>query len=495
MVRGLNSALSQAIVHDIARATKAVGTSLRRLSSGKRIMNAFDGTGAEISMISKLDSQSRGIHQAALNINTAQGFVNVADGALNQMLTIAYNLRELAEKANDSSLTSDERDSIEEEADGLVEDLTNIANNTYFRNAGGSTFYLLDNSFGSMQLQAGPNQGNSFSFSIGDARTSTLGKLAIYSGSQGSISSAIVGNVTFNGVTIDSSVSDGVSTVNSSSSSLAIVTAINSSSGSSGVYAESLGTIRTLATDFAGAASFNGVFSTNEFVLNGVSIQGTYSTATLLTSAINASTSSTGVVASLNGTDITLTAADGRNIALTIASANVNNGWDVFNVSSNFGVLSTWSSLSANGTTSSFGGAIRIWSSEAITIAGTSPSAALGISSGTKNLVSGSDVASIDLSSTTGAAQAAKILDATIAQISTLRAEVGAVHSRLDSTASYLLDSQQAVDTAKSSIEDVDFVLETANLVMAQLLQDAGIASLTQANLSQQRVLSLLQDL
>lgn len=495
MVTGINSALALAIINDLRSATKQVGTSLRRLSSGKRLMQLGDGTAAEFSTAAKLNAQTRGLRQALLNVNSVQGLTSTANTALDQMMTLAYKLRELAQKAQDESLTSTERDLIEEEASGIVEDMTNIASDTTYRDAWGENRYLLDNSFGSMKVQVGPNVRNTFSFSIGDARTSTLGKLAIYSGSQGAITTAITGNLIINGTSIEPSIDDGVSTASANSSALAILTAINTNSGTTGVYAESVGTIRTITTDFSGAASFTGTFSSSDFVINGVSITGAISTASLLTSAINANTSSTGVVATLSGSNITLTAADGRNIAISIASANARNVYDVFNLSANSSVFSNYATMSAAATSRTWVGAVRLWSSSAITISGTSPSLTIGISSGTKSLVSGTDLASVDLSSTTNADQALKVLDATIAQISTLRSQVDAVHSRLDFTSSYLLDQQDSVDSTLSSLQDVDFVMETTRLVMAQLLQDASVASLTQANVSRERVMSLLTNL
>lgn len=494
----LNAALTLTLSRNIRTASRRAGSALRNLGTGYRINSIFDGSAADTSKINGLDSQLRGLRQALLNVNETSSVATTADAALSAMLTDAYNLRELSQKAQDSTLTSTERDLIESEASGILTDMTNIANDTTFTNANGLNTNLLDNSFLLKEIQVGPRPGDSFFFSIGDARTSTLGKLAIYSGAQGAISAAIVGQVTFNGTTVESSVSDGVSTSSSSNSSLAIVNAINASSSTTAVYAETVGTIRTLTTDFTSAVAYRGVFSSGDFQINGVSIVGTISTATAFASAVNSQTSSTGVIAAASGSNVTLTATDGRNISITLlsggATASFDNVYDVFNFSSNSTVFTNYATLSA-GATPTWVGAIRIWSSAAITIGGTSPSNALGIAYGTQGLVSGTDVSSIDLSTTDNAAQANKVLDATIAQISTLRYQVGAVHDRLDYTAAFLLDSSNAADEAKGAVKNADFVLETTNLVVAQILQDAGVAALAQANVSLQSVTRLLENL
>src|SRR4051812_39857664 len=112
---GLNNLISKQIARNLQRATKDVGASLTRLSSGKRVASALDGA-VDMSHIDKLDSQMRGMNQALHNINDAAGLTNSAQSSLDQMLTISYNLRELAQKAVDGNITSDERDLLEEEA-------------------------------------------------------------------------------------------------------------------------------------------------------------------------------------------------------------------------------------------------------------------------------------------------------------------------------------------------------------------------------------------
>lgn len=489
MSSSINSSLSLRLLNDLNRATNSLGTSLQRLTSGKRINSAADGA-ADLARITMLSSQARGVRAAITSVNDTQGVTTVARSSLDALLTTAYNLRELAQKAVDSSLTSDERDLIVEEAQGLLTDFDNIVNNTEYGSEN-----LLDNSYGTRWAQTGPNADAGFYFTIGDARSSILGQLAIYSGAQGSISAAISGQVTINGTTIDSSSSDGVSTSGAAYSGLAIANAINESTSETGVSAEALSTSRTIYTDFAGAAQYSGTFASNNLTINDVQITGAIASASSLVTAINNNSSTTGVTATLSGTDITLTATDGRNIEIYFsAAANTNNVYDIFNLSTNYSVISAYATLSSGTNTTQVGG-IRLWSSSAITISGTTPSLALGISSGTKNLVSGTELSSFSFDTTTEAEQALKTLDATIAQISSLRSNIGAVHDRLDMSASYLLSTAETLEDAKSALEDVDFVLETTNVVMAQLLQNSALAALSQANLSQSQVARLLEDL
>ncbi|MCK5196690.1 MAG: flagellin, partial [Desulfobulbaceae bacterium] len=103
------------------------------------------------------------------------------------------------------------------------------------------------------------------------------------------------------------------------------------------------------------------------------------------------------------------------------------------------------------------------------------------------------DVASIDISTQTGANDALKVLDEAIASIDTNRAALGAVQNRFESTIANLMNVSQNIAAARSRIVDADFAAETANLTKAQILQQAGIAMLAQANTIPQAALTLLQ--
>lgn len=95
--------------------------------------------------------------------------------------------------------------------------------------------------------------------------------------------------------------------------------------------------------------------------------------------------------------------------------------------------------------------------------------------------------------STSGAAQAAlATVDSAISTVSTLRGNLGAAQNRLASTINNLRSSTENLSAANSRIRDVDVAAETAQLTRNQVLQQAGIAVLAQANVSSQAALALL---
>lgn len=84
-------------------------------------------------------------------------------------------------------------------------------------------------------------------------------------------------------------------------------------------------------------------------------------------------------------------------------------------------------------------------------------------------------------------------VDGALDTINGLRGELGAVQNRFESTIANLSTSVENLSASNSRILDADFAAETAKLSKAQVLQQAGISVLAQANARPQQVLSLLQ--
>ena len=98
-----------------------------------------------------------------------------------------------------------------------------------------------------------------------------------------------------------------------------------------------------------------------------------------------------------------------------------------------------------------------------------------------------------NVSSAAAAQSALTTLDSAISTVASLRATFGTVQNRLESTIRSLAVAIENTAAAESRIRDVDFASETAELTRNQVLQQAGISVLGQANVSTQSALSLLQ--
>jgi len=102
-------------------------------------------------------------------------------------------------------------------------------------------------------------------------------------------------------------------------------------------------------------------------------------------------------------------------------------------------------------------------------------------------------LSTVDISSVAGANSALSVIDGALAQISSSRADLGALQSRFESTIANLSVTSENLSAARSRIMDADFAAETAELTRSQILQQAGVAMVSQANALPQSVLSLLQ--
>jgi len=107
--------------------------------------------------------------------------------------------------------------------------------------------------------------------------------------------------------------------------------------------------------------------------------------------------------------------------------------------------------------------------------------------SGALSITSGS------LTSTSNAQTAIGNMDTALNTVNGLRATFGATQSRFEAVISGLQVSAENQTAARSRIMDTDYAAETANLTRAQILQQAGVAMLAQANASPQSVLALLR--
>lgn len=102
-------------------------------------------------------------------------------------------------------------------------------------------------------------------------------------------------------------------------------------------------------------------------------------------------------------------------------------------------------------------------------------------------------VKQLDISTSDGADLAMVVTDYAIDTINGYRAELGAVQNRFESTIANLSTTEENLSASNSRIRDADFAAESAELARTQVLQQAGLSVLSQANARPQQVLQLLQ--
>lgn len=164
----ISSFSSLSALNQLSLTQKAIGKSLQRLSSGKRLNTASDDV-ASFSTAVRLNSQVRGLSVALRNMNDSKGLLNVTEAGLQTQLNILQKMRELSVQAASSTLNSTQRESLQNELQTLVSEYDRIVEETEFNGQ-----YVLQDGLDSFQIQSGPNSEDQLGIDLEDSRLSSL---------------------------------------------------------------------------------------------------------------------------------------------------------------------------------------------------------------------------------------------------------------------------------------------------------------------------------
>ncbi|MDO9240888.1 MAG: flagellin, partial [Methylicorpusculum sp.] len=98
-----------------------------------------------------------------------------------------------------------------------------------------------------------------------------------------------------------------------------------------------------------------------------------------------------------------------------------------------------------------------------------------------------------DVTTIQGANTLMKSVDSALNQVDSFRANLGSAQNRFEMTIRNLDNVSENLSAANSRIRDADFAAETTAMTRNQILQQAGISMLSQANAQTQNVMSLLR--
>ena len=491
--------------------------SMQRLSSGLRINSAKDDA-AGLAISDRMTSQIRGLNQATRNANDGISLAQTAEGAMQESTNILQRMRELAvQSANDTNSASD-RASLQSEVDQLKQELTRIAETTTFNGK-----KLLDGSMISAQFQVGANAGETISFGIGSARSTDLGNHSLTTNNataaQGIEVASAADTDTADGNNVGAQTltvvgKEGSSTVSvaENDSAAKIAEAVNTQSEKTGVTA----TAKTTAT--LGTLSADGSVSLN---LQGTNTTAIGITATVLkddlsnlASAINEQAGNTGITAKLSDDkkSITLEQSAGYDIKISDfvhGGAGVGGTTATFEVTGSEGIAvaltdtagadaaAETAAIAANTDSTTVGGQVSFASSASFNVTSSIANAAGSIfNNATANAANVSTLQSIntlDITSVDGSSKAIEAVDGALMQIDNMRGDLGAVQNRFESTIANLQNISENISAARSRILDADIAQETSKMTSQNILQQAGVSILAQANQAPQLALSLLQ--
>jgi flagellin len=478
--------------------------SLRRLSSGLRINSARDDA-AGLAIVSRMKAQVSGLKQASRNANDAISLAQTAEGALAESVDILRRIRDLAvQSANDTNSGTD-RQALQAEVSQLQQELNRIANETEFNGR-----KLLDGSFVAQVFHVGANANQTIAVNMASARATEIGNqfaatdgtaqtnIAVGTstvGVLGGIGNAMVSNQT---LTVQGLRASDVE-VSAGYSARDIAIAVNAVSTETAVTARSRTELTLTVSGITAGAAANLTFdlsSMNAAATNSARIAANVSNASDLSglaNAINSKSGQTGITAVARGDTITMAAETGDDIVFD----NVADG------SGNAQLNLTIPDFDGDGLYTPAAAVVLGPANDAARIKGhvkfSSPQPYSVESSVANELFQGvqasrlDDVGSIDITTQQGSNDALIIIDSALGSINGIRAMLGAVQNRVESTISNLETTGENLSAARSRIEDADFAEETAELSRSQVLQQASLAMMAQANQVPNQVLQLLQ--
>jgi flagellin len=447
------------------------------LSTGLQINTAADNPAGYI-RAQDFQAQLSGINAALANNQDAINFAKTAEGALTEVGTLLTSARTLAvASGNTATLDSNAIQANQTQLNSIVASINRIASSTTF-----GTKHLLDGSSGVTSTNANGADVSAIAFTgqFNGAAITTASAITV-TVSQAATQAQVAGTATFaQGTTtvVAGSFSINGTTFNTSSSETIdqVVQAINAAQDSTGVSATfTAGGVVTLTSVNYGSHNAVNLSDANAVLDSAAGTQSASGTDALGTAVINNGTALVTVnfTGGLHGNSaLDLQDTDGNSIVLTSAGNSASAAFLA-------GELQVGTAQFQIGGNSGDTAALSI---------GNYSSSQLGTGA-----VAGLTLANLDLTTASGASNALKVIDKAINDVSSAQGDIGNFQSNvLQAQVTSLQSAQENISSSLSTIKDVNVASEMTNYTQLQILEQAGMSVLAQANAEPQSVLKLL---
>jgi len=462
---------------------------LQRLSSGLRINSAKDDA-AGLAISERFESQITGINMAQRNANDGISLAQTAEGALDEVANNLQRIRELSVQSANATNSNSDRQALNQEVQQRLEEINRIASQTSFNG-----LKVLDGTFNTQTFQVGANTGETIGVSGLDTRGSQIGSIIDQTQQFSDLAlgpaaaSAAVGPFPVSGT------SEIEITLGSSTAGTIRVTDPQSQEDFMAQFHEQ---VRN-NPDLEGITIEAGSTSGNVAIGNSLEEQYTFDLSDL------GGPSGQTVSGASNETTIDEYFKDGNTIDFAVSISSDRNE-DPVNIevldatSINDIVAQVNAASNRTGIEANLDSSNRniIFSSQlgeeySVNISATVDTDNIDITVDGSPEIDSLSADFIDVSTREGADRAMIAVDYAIDSINGFRAELGAVQNRFESTIQNLSTTSENLSASNSRIRDADFAAETAELARTQVLQQAGMSILSQANARPQQVLQLLQ--
>jgi flagellin len=441
----------------------------QQLSSGQAINSPADNPAGYIAA-QGFTTQIGGTEQAVSNVNQAISLVQTADGALTQQINLLEQIQNISNQAANGINNAQQLQSLQQVVSQLQTQVTTISQQTVFNGRN-----LLDGSFNGIQFQVGASEGQTIGLSIASTNATQLGAnqssaavAGLYaaggsasggvgdvSGNSYAITAAGAGAFTAGTIGISGSAGGANYAVTANEAAKDIAASINAVTPKTNVSATADTSVAF--TVAAGSVSFvlgngNGAAQTN-----GVNIAATVSSASQsglqpLVDAINQQTGTTGVTATVNSNNqLVLTQAQGDNISITGFAGTGT-------LAAGGSATVTLGTGDGNVAAATIQGLVTVQSNQAFALSAAASDIGLNTASSLSTL------ASVNVSTISGANSALNVVSFALQQLENTGAQLGALQQRLQATASNLQTTDTNLTTARSVVQDASIPQVTTQL-------------------------------
>ena len=160
--------------------SRELGVHQLRLATGKRINSAADDASGYV-ISKKMEGRMRSMSAALDNVGDAQSVYGVAEGAYQTVADILTTIKEKQTRAANGAMGGEEKDAIASEINSLMNEITDIANQTKFNGTA-----LLSGTYSS-SFQVGEGTTDTLSVSFANINTAASGLLSVAAGSVTSV--------------------------------------------------------------------------------------------------------------------------------------------------------------------------------------------------------------------------------------------------------------------------------------------------------------------
>ncbi|HEY1844040.1 MAG TPA: flagellin [Buttiauxella sp.] len=487
---------------NLNKSQASLGTAIQRLSSGLRINSAKDDAAGQ-AITNRFTASIEGMTQAARNANDGISLAQTTEGALNEINDNVLNIRRLTEQALNGTNSESDKKSIQEEIDARLQEIGRIAKDTEFNGVN-----VLDGSTSQLKIQIGAKDGQTIDINLPamdleklgidgfsvvdslnkgsklDAPTLSTSGASVAAG--GKISANNVAGTGFTEMDVTAGDLSSIATEIGAGNSATDITLFSVGSGSDmKTYAYDIA--NKTATEVTIEAEDTGAFDS---VKKGAELS-SVDTDILLTD--KSAITGTGAIYK-SGKDITVDDGAGGTVSMKLSTENLDEiANQVFGDASSAANMQLFGMDDGAGNMSYYAVHVdadgnRTGKAVDLEFDGTTFTATAGTAMSTK------DFQAVE-ASTAGAMNDEKLktLDAALAQVDSFRSGLGAVQNRFGSIISNLNTTVNNMTEARSRILDADFSSEVSAMSRANILQQAGVTVLGQANQVPQNVLSLLR--